>query len=288
MKFYIRRLLRIWPLYYSFLLITIIIFLLLGQSHSVLNGSMYYYLFFAANIPYILQNGTIILLHYWSIGVEEQFYLIWPWIAKISAKKILLISISFFVLIFLIKIGLWWVLGPKATLYRIISVTRIHCMMVGAAGAFLYSKGNSRITDLLSSKWIQVLSWGFFIIMGINLVYIPSVVSHEAIALFSLSMILGQVCTEKSIFSLENKIFNFIGNISYGIYIIHPLIIFLLSMVFKGIVMPTGIKYILVFASVIASTLITAYASFRFLESPFLKLKDRYALIKNSGIHFNR
>jgi len=77
-KFYMRRILRIWPLYYIYLIVALVTLIVIGIP---INGtSLLEYIFFASNIPFIYARPIPLLEHYWSLGVEEQFYLFWPWI----------------------------------------------------------------------------------------------------------------------------------------------------------------------------------------------------------------
>ena len=61
----------------------------------MVNPTLWFYVFFAANVPFALVEGLWPIVHYWSIGVEEQFYLFWPWIVKLGKKRILRIAIVF-------------------------------------------------------------------------------------------------------------------------------------------------------------------------------------------------
>jgi peptidoglycan/LPS O-acetylase OafA/YrhL len=79
-KFYVRRVLRIWPLYYAYFAVAVII-LRIFDIHTDW-GTWPYYIFLAANIPFIMKSGINSVEHYWSLGVEEQFYLFWPWVNK--------------------------------------------------------------------------------------------------------------------------------------------------------------------------------------------------------------
>lgn len=79
-KFYLRRLLRIWPLYYLYFIIALLVLYYLGQELKL--NTLLLYIFFAANVPYIVDTKLLFLDHYWSLGVEEQFYLFWPWLVK--------------------------------------------------------------------------------------------------------------------------------------------------------------------------------------------------------------
>src|SRR5206468_6085258 len=75
-NFYLRRIFRIWPLYYLYFAICLILLLVLHINAEP--QTLLYYIFFAADVPFILNSTLILLGHYWSIGVEEQFYLFWP------------------------------------------------------------------------------------------------------------------------------------------------------------------------------------------------------------------
>lgn len=282
-KFYIRRILRIWPVYYLFLSVCIVVFFILSEQRTILVKEMWFYVFFAANIPFIFQNGILILVHYWSIGVEEQFYLIWPWIVKSMKISLLRVALIIFILLFLMKLVLWMTLGTTFLAYRFITVTRFHCMMVGAIGAILFHSENTLFIKLATNRIIQLGSWLLFFTVGFNLLSIPAVIGHELIAFASLSMIMGQITVNRRIVNLENLFFDFIGQISYGIYVIHPLIIFLLSKVYRDINIAPALKYGLVYSSVIISTVMIAWLSYIYLEKPFLKFKTRFAVVKSSN-----
>jgi peptidoglycan/LPS O-acetylase OafA/YrhL len=286
-KFYARRILRIWPIYYLFILASILTFILLHKTTEVFVKELWLYTFFAANVPFIFQNGILILVHYWSIGVEEQFYLFWPWVVRFSKNELLKTAIALFLLLFAIKIGLWLCLGPNSYLYRFLMVTRFHCMMIGAIGAILFFQNKFSIISLFSNKFIQLFSWILFVSMGFNIIQIPAPIGQEIISFASLSMIMGQVTIKDRLFNLENRLCDFIGKISYGIYIVHPLIILLLSKFYRNLEMDMDLKYILVYISVVGATVFMAWLSYSYFEKPFLKLKAKFAIVESSNSMFN-
>ncbi|MBL0267333.1 MAG: acyltransferase [Chitinophagaceae bacterium] len=77
-KFYVRRILRIWPLYFFYLIVSLV--LLYFLSGYEITGNVLFYFFLLANVPYILGFQFPVIGHFWSLGVEEQFYLFWPWV----------------------------------------------------------------------------------------------------------------------------------------------------------------------------------------------------------------
>lgn len=103
-KFYMRRILRIWPIYYGYLLISLLVLWIVGQKADMLNQQLWYYLFFAANIPFLSAVRIWPIVHYWSIGVEEQFYLFWPWLVRIGKKNLLPLAL----IVFFVSLGFKW------------------------------------------------------------------------------------------------------------------------------------------------------------------------------------
>src|SRR5690606_24976945 len=103
-NFYIRRILRIWPLFYLCVFIGFVVFPVVKSYFGKMpdeNAGLLYYIFFINNFDFInnwpLFPDALILVVLWSIAVEEQFYLIWPVIAKFIRTQFL--EITFFLVI---------------------------------------------------------------------------------------------------------------------------------------------------------------------------------------------
>jgi peptidoglycan/LPS O-acetylase OafA/YrhL len=85
---------------------------------------------------------------------------------------------------------------------------------------------------------------------------------------------------------LENRVMNYLGKISYGIYVIHPLLIFVGSYFVKKYELLAnwnGGGHIIVFACVTTLTIVLSGLSYRYLEMPFLRLKDKFTVIKSTN-----
>ncbi len=287
-KFYLRRILRIWPLYYMFILVCIIIVSQM-KAESILVPTLWYYLFFTANIPFLSASGIWIIVHYWSIGVEEQYYLFWPWVVKYAKSNLIKVTIVLLILFFGCKIGSWVLFSNHSLIYRFFAVTSFHCMMLGGIGAILYYKRTKWFLLITTDKRIQLLTWIALVLSGFYAEFIPALIRNEYTAFISLLLIMGQVENKTTLLKLENKTFNYIGKISYGIYVIHPLIIYLLSIFWRFKLshsMPIAIQYPLIYSLVCTLTIIVAALSYKFYESPFLYFKERFAIIKSSGSCF--
>ena len=278
-KFYMRRILRIWPLYYVYMILAIVAVVCLN---SPMDESVWYYTFFSGNISFALGIGLIPLFHYWSLGVEEQYYLWYPWVAKYGKKHLLTIVMVLCVLWFGMKMGSYVVLG-KRLIYRLLSITRFDCMMIGAIGAILYYKKAAWLVRLCSNKVVVILAWVLFFTSGLYAQYIPAPIRAEYISVISLLVIMAGLVSKPI---LENRVMNYLGKISYGIYVIHPLLIFVGSWLVKstGILLNAhGGGHWIVFASVSTLTILLASLSYKSLEMPFLKLKDKFSVVKSTN-----
>ena len=278
-KFYMRRILRIWPLYYLYLIVALITILSFGFDLNI--KSLFLYTFYAANIPFILSIGLPFVGHYWSLGVEEQFYLFWPWFIKKTNRLILPIFIMIIVLIG-VKSSLH-LFYPNSLFESIIHVTRFHCMMIGALGAILLKNENTLFQRLMDNKLIQSICWIIMILVAINQFHFISFIDNEVISVVTLVLIVGQIRIKSRILNLENNFFDFLGKISYGIYVIHPLLIFFFSKIFIGIEINIYFKYITVYTSIISTTILLSYISFECFEKSFLKLKKNFVVIKSTA-----
>lgn len=278
-KFYMRRVLRIWPIYYLYMAVAILV------TFTWHDPNIWYYCFFAANIPFILTVGILPIVHYWSIGVEEQFYLFWPWLVKLThgkTKTLLVLSIVLCVVWLACKWGIYLTFGTT-TVYRFFAVTRFDCMMIGAIGAILYFTHN-KILSIIQNRLIGLVCFLVLLFSQPWASFIPAPIRPQVIAVLSLICILSQL--KQPIINLENRLCDFVGKISYGIYVIHPLLIILLSTWYRNanIQMPRSLSINSIYCIITATTIFVAWISYRFFESPFLRLKNKFAIIhsKNS------
>ncbi|MCB9033121.1 MAG: acyltransferase [Chitinophagales bacterium] len=284
-NFYIRRILRIWPLYYLYFGLTLITTYIFDIPYD--KTYIFYYIFLLANIPFIFGGMLPFLGHYWSLGVEEQFYSFWPWVVK-KSKSILkittIICIGLIALKTIVRVIEIKTLNGESTLfYKIIHVTRFHCMLIGAIGAILYYEKNTLFLKLTNNLFTQFISWIIILLVTINKFHLVSFLDNEIISVITVFLIIGQIEKSNRIVNLNISFFDFIGKISYGIYVIHPLIIFFLSKIIVISYKSVALNYILVYFSVFATTIILSYISYHYFEKRFLDMKDKYSTIKSSG-----
>ena len=192
-KFYIRRVLRIWPLYYFYLALVLIVLFIYFPAK--LPGTIAYYVFLAANIPSVLDISLPLLTHYWSLGVEEQFYLIWPWLfKKFSPLKAV---ITFIVVFLSIKFILRF-LAPHGIAYQFIHVTRFDCMAIGALGAILYNYNDKRFSRFCFNILTQATSWIVLGLAAVDWLKTPDFINHDVLSLATIIIIINVAFNSKT------------------------------------------------------------------------------------------
>ncbi|MBC7947583.1 MAG: acyltransferase [Chitinophagaceae bacterium] len=281
--FYIRRVLRIWPLYFLYLTLALItMYVYLPES---LPGSLAYYLFLGANIPYIFGTTLPLLIHYWSLGVEEQFYLFWPWVIR-KSKNILRFLIIFTVVFIVIKLGLRYINATTEYKwpYQAWHVTRFDCMTIGAIGAFFFYHKNPLFLKVVYSVPAQILAWSVVVLMLFNKFHIASVLDSEFLAALTVVMIVNVSTNPKTLVNLDKPVFDFLGKISYGIYVYHAIIIFF-TIEWLGFFiqrLPIVPRYMFVFTFIPLVTFLVSYLSYEYFEKRFLRIKSQHARVKSS------
>jgi peptidoglycan/LPS O-acetylase OafA/YrhL len=285
-KFYMRRILRIWPLYYVYLFIVIFL-----TGFSNIQWPILFYLLIVPNfknsfvgvINTVVGSKVMVLLigHYWSLGVEEQFYAFWPWVVR-KSKNLLKFLLLFPILFVLMKLALRIFHAPYNILV-LVNYTRFGCLSIGALGAYLYYKHSKKL-EVFNKKWIELTAWVFFIVVGFNKFHITSIIDHEIISVFTLIIIFNQINNPLRLISLENKLFDYLGKISFGLYVYNPLVIYLMAIGFNYFVIENAIvKQLLIYVLVVPAIILVAHLSYFYFENRFLKLKHNYTTVSSAA-----
>lgn len=277
-SFYMRRILRIWPLYYLYFFFNLLLMWFLSKDFEF--STVSFYLFFAANIPFIFNKALLNLDHFWSIGVEEQFYLFWPWLFKKTEKRLVTIFITIASLLAIFRIFIWYY-KPFSVLALFSVVNRFDCMILGGLVAIFYIKRNNFFMIIVNNRWSQFFALSVFLLLFINKFwFLNSIIEIFVVAIATAIVIIGQIEKKYRLVNFNNWMMDYLGKLSYGIYVIHPLIIFsVVSFIkFEKEILLNPIFY---FLAIILITIGMAHLSYNFFELPFLKLKNRYSIIKS-------
>lgn len=280
--FYKKRALRIWPLYFFIFIIVYIISNNTGiyQIGPPLNKqSILVFGLFVVNLNSWFTIPLSVIPHYWSLSVEEQFYLFWPAIFK----KVEGISLCISIILIIILCrnitsylshhnnGLQWKILNEYFVQSSFSSMAIG----GLAGILLHKSKLKAISDYLSSNILWVVLWEVFIaqiIFKINIPYIGT----ELHALFYVIIILAAIGRKRSF--LDLGVFDKLGTVSFGLYMYHwPLIpILIYAANFFGLQQFISFFYSIPFVIFcFFATYLVSFLSYKYLEFPFLKMKDR-------------
>ncbi|MFD2939592.1 acyltransferase family protein [Flavobacterium notoginsengisoli] len=299
--FYFRRVLRIWPLYFLmlFFVYTIVPFIApkyyISEMERFSIKSLLMNVFFLTNVTLILKLTPLIIRVIWSIGIEEQFYLILPWIMKI--KEQLRIKIVLFIILFLPLCKLFLILFEKITgnnslqtLSSIITVTRFDCMAIGVFfGVLAFYKqfflGKRCIKyEFFTKREIQLTVYILIVILfliGAVIRSLFNIINYIIFPWLFAICIINLATNNKSIFKIENKILNYLGKISYGLYLVHELVIFLLMPLFMPFLKDflPFFKNSIIYIGVFGLTILISHLLYYGYEIQFLKLKRKVSHI---------
>jgi peptidoglycan/LPS O-acetylase OafA/YrhL len=286
-NFYARRSLRIFPLYYGLL---IGLFLLTPVLHLVWRPGHLLYLFYLGNLsplvtPTLGWPGAYVSLEYlWSLAIEEQFYIVWPFVVWFVMDRRKLLNICFAVMLLVLVIRIAMVLhGADPFVVYSLLWTRADSLLCGAALAlFLRGQGNPR----LPIKWLLPISASATLLMfvavgsGLHKAPIVCTIGFSVIAVFSTCLVYCAALGDHWLaWVAKRATLRFFGRYSYGLYVYHGILLLLL----QPLARPTqkflhseligGVVYVL---GVLSLTLCVALCSYHFFEKPILRQKIRF------------
>ncbi len=293
-NFYIKRVLRIFPLYY--LILVICLFIL--PAIPGLRVDMRYYInnqlwqwTYLQNWLYIFKKpfGSQMILHTWSLAVEEQFYLVWPvTILLIKRPKVLLAIVVCLLLIVSISRFILWNYHIEDLAYSsLYTFTRIDGICIGCMVAILmrvkpnFLKKYTAIIVLL----MAAVNFGFYFINNQRSFTLPylAFAGYTTFAILFGILIHGAVTGESKLiqFLLNNRPLKFFGKISYGLYVYHWPVYILLFPLFVSVTSKNinlSQRYFETTSAIIVTiiAIFISVLSYHFFEKPFLKLKKRY------------
>jgi len=297
-NFYGRRALRIFPPYYLYLLV--VLPLALGIISLKENGGIDEFAKFINQLPWaltytydffqasILFKHTYFLAHFWSLAIEEQFYLVWPLILYLTKEKhlkhLLLMAVfmgpvlRFTTAIIATHSG---ILSDQIDLVvYVLPFSHIDAFAIGGYFA-LYRDAKSNVSTWLlvaltvllgySTEYASlghinnITSFGYPHFMKDKFIWGYSVLN------FIFAYILVQVKNKKFLPRLfEDPVLHYLGKISYGLYIYHYSLIWIMNRTMPDLP-PVAILFLSLFASILISSI-----GYELFDKRFINLKDKF------------
>jgi peptidoglycan/LPS O-acetylase OafA/YrhL len=262
--FYIRRVLRIFPLYYGVLIV-------LALCGSVASFWFWTYL---QNIPLLFSMPVIGPAHFWSLAVEEQFYLVWPFLVFFLPRQWLtkalwaIVAMAVLFRILLLPLGIHWSI--------FVSFSRFDGLAAGGLLATYYRRGllHTHRRGLLvmgaisaSALWFEWWkfrghgeTWGQVVELSLTSSFYAAVVGY---------VVINGSAWFNGLLAL--KPLRFIGRVSYGLYVFHP---FVFSYVLPRVHQLSSVVQLLACSG---ATLAVSTLSWYGYERWFIRLKGKLA-----------
>lgn len=280
-SFYVRRMLRIWPLYFVFLLIIAPAMRYIVPDESM---SLKYILAFAL----LAGNWACVVWGYphsvsaplWSVSIEEQFYLSWPlvlrrWVDHMVIVALALLVVSSITRIYLIVHG---AIHPQIWCNSLARLDPFAC------GALLAVYTQRKSIALSPGVRIILLCFAFAMLTAVghyeDFSGTKSLITFPAVTVACIALILSTLGIQMTPGTLLVRTFTYLGRISYGLYVFHWMFIASLGV-------PLAHEPFARLSRAVAAlivTIATAAGSYYFLEKPFLQWKEKFARVKSRPV----
>jgi peptidoglycan/LPS O-acetylase OafA/YrhL len=287
--FYIRRALRIFPLYYAVLLAYVVLVFAL-ERHSPAGKEFFsnlkYFATYTSNL-FVALDGRTIFYFSWSLAAEEQFYLVWPpLLKKLGTRTRALAAIAVVVvLLAVLEVALPWIVGADAARATQAALRKVPLAIVAGVGAALVLHDPRSFERwrpwLAGSRWHSA-AWAA---IALACLWLDGGVLPWAALHLSFALLVAACCMrEDHVLAplLRWQPMAYVGSISYGLYLLHMLC----KNALVKAVAPTGFALgpWTMFAGTALLSVIVAGLSFRWFETPFLRAKVPFERVGTAGL----
>ena len=285
-KFYMRRILRIWPIYFLITVIAVIVGTIYIPWH-ITGLWLVSCLFFTSNW-FVVAFGwpASVMVHpLWTISVEEQFYLLVPSLQKLGGAR----TVNFASWLFIaVAYAYLWLRGLPQGL--ILFRNSLVLFQFFAAGSLLanYLKGSPPVIKLSNRAVMLAVGLGLWVVsnrLGFA-VNFKETATRMTPVYGSLALLAGTVLIFLAFLGVTGIKFPrpvlYLGTISYGLYIYHVGILSLVELLLKPIWHHRAVPPCAILLSLIV-TVAVASASYKWVELPFIQYKKRFELIQSKA-----
>lgn len=277
--FYTRRILRIYPVYYVVLLFGLAYYhFILPQfgikfeTNYTVGEAFLWCVAFLPNVFFSLFDPGGILSILWSIGIEEQFYLLIAPISKfIKSNKFTIILATFTVLYFILYFN------PYTEFFRRYRFMYFYFSM-GGLMSILHSQ--EKINFLIFPKLLKLALYTTFVLYFFTNVFeFGNEALKHAFSMILFAVFILNISNEKD-YIVSNRFMNYLGEISYGIYMYHMIALNVIVFISLKIDIEHMFGFVgtVVFINIstIGLTILFSHLSFYYFEKAFINLKSRF------------
>lgn len=301
-NFYMRRVLRIFPLYYAVLVLLFVVAPFVPRLYTegiqTARQHQWWYWSYLTNLPLSREHYDWIpwpTTHLWSLAVEEQFYLVWPTVVFFTPTNRRLFVTCLIGVGVSLAFRFWAILFSAVPLGAYFStIARMDALLVGAAISVLFLGGGLTARRVQLARLSAIAAALLIIVLKVSESRLPGgqatfqIIGYLLNATVAGGLIsVAATADQRSRLSgvLRTRVLAFFGRYSYALYIFHVLVIAALNQVYRlrpvdagPVATELSWARLLTWSSIyFAITIAGAMVSWRLLESPFLRLKDRFA-----------
>jgi len=276
-SFYIRRILRIWPLYFAFLALAVVLQWIMPGQQVTWRAGLWFSLL--AGNWFIVFHGfpSSVIFPLWSVSIEEQFYITWPTVVRrVSEFGMLIIAGGLLVIATASRIYLGLHHFGESDVWCNTFV-QLDPIAIGILMAVLLKGEIPRFSRLARAALLVAgvtgLALGaiFFGIKSDPLTTARIVFGYPSVAIGGALLLLAVLRNQSG----SHRVLVYLGRISYGLYVFHVLGLLISDHVVHDQAASLW-RYALRVGVALAATIAMSAISYRWLETPFLSLKQRF------------
>jgi peptidoglycan/LPS O-acetylase OafA/YrhL len=296
-NFYMRRTLRVFPLYF---LVTGTVAVASGMSSVAAHWlglawhSQWWYWTYASNFLVTVHGGWVGPFdHFWSLAVEEHFYLVWPLVVFFLDRRQLFWTCGVLVAIAFVSRCVATHDGHASLAAYVLTPCRMDSLACGAAMAIICrTRSGQRLLVRWGWPMILILVAGLAGVAGMAHGYSSGRLAVQRFGLTLMAMLCAMVVALASptgagvanwmVVVLRHRVLRFLGRYSYAMYIFHPLFESVRRSIFSGWHGQQNVIFFVCYVMVSMATAIApAMLSWHLLEKPILNLKRYFSYSKS-------
>jgi len=286
--FYLRRILRMWPLYFAFLILAWAMQWFVPGQHIGWRAGLAFALLVGNWWVVFVGFPSSVIFPLWFISIQEQFYLFWPATMRKLSERGLLIAAA--LLIAVANLTRWYLASRHTWESRIWANTFVHLdsIALGIVIAVLLAGRAPRLAPIVRAALIiggftcLVLAAYYFRIKFDPLTTSRVLLGYPTAAIGAIALFLGTLCEDFSGSSPQRRWglrpLIYLGRISYGLYIFHVLGLMISDYTIPNHESSLG-RYLVRDAVAFAIAVAFASISYRWFETPFLARKQRFSRV---------
>jgi peptidoglycan/LPS O-acetylase OafA/YrhL len=286
-NFYARRVLRISPLYYVSLLLVLAVACLVHKGRTGTTG-LWIYVLYLQNIPWIVDRGLSLrplpIGHFWSLAVEEQFYLVWPLLLYRlkTTNQVKVLCMGTFLMSTAFRYAVW-AFSSQPMDYNGFILSRAGELALGGYLAMCFRDGSWVRLERIA-PWMTAVSLAGFVAVGVMSRTVElttqagSTTGLTFITIFYAGFMVMAVKNGTLHRAMRMEWLRWLGSISYGVYVFHILFVPFYTWLADHLAPNAGRVEGIALRGVITwvLTILVAWVSFRYFESPILGLRQYF------------